>query len=243
MKPGSGNGSYIDLLLFLRETGVRLYTSVRYLCPGSFRKKRFFFGHGTFLFQLLFIALFCIACGKGKTQVVGEVFNPETSPVIHTEDVSTLISDSGITRYRIQTKIWDVYSKAKDPYWYFPQGIYVERYDTLFNVESSVEADTAYFFVNRKLWRAVGNVRVMNLDGTIFDTSELFWDQTKALVYSDKFVRVQMKDKEITGGIGLRSNEAMSEYSFYHAGVDIYEPDKEPGTGDEMKTDSISPGN
>ena len=64
-------------------------------------------------------------------------------PTIHTEDASMLISDSGITRYRLEAKIWDIYSNEGDAYWYFPEGIHVEQFDSLFRVTGSIVADTA----------------------------------------------------------------------------------------------------
>lgn len=172
----------------------------------------------TILFQIVFFLTLFLSCGKTKTEVVGVVFDPETTPEMTTDDVSVLISDSGITRFRIEAKTWEVYSKAREPYWYFPEKIHVERFDTLFNVEFSVDADTAYYFQRKKLWRLIGNVEVLNLEGETFTTSELYWDEQKQIVYTDEFVRVLRKDEEITG-IGFLSNQEMTNYTFYKSGV------------------------
>jgi LPS export ABC transporter protein LptC len=160
-----------------------------------------------------------MACGKSKTELVGLTFSGETTPVIHTENVLTLISDSGITRYRIQAKVWDIYDKAKDPYWYFPERIYVERFDSLLSVDANIEADTAYFYKLRNLWHLIGNVKVLSMQGDRFDTSELFWDQRTAQIYTDKFVRVQQKNNEELTGIGFHSNQEMTKFSFYKPSV------------------------
>ena len=61
-----------------------------------------------------------------------------------TNDVSTLISDSGRTRYKIVANVWEIYDKAKEPFWYFPEGFYLERYDAGFNIEATIVADTAW---------------------------------------------------------------------------------------------------
>jgi hypothetical protein len=161
------------------------------------------------VFGSLFIYLIFAGCGK-KTEIVGLTFNGDSTPVIHTENVMTLISDSGVTRYRIKARVWDVYDKARDPYWFFPEKIYVEKFDSLFSVEGSIvadtasvkgsiEADTAYFYKLKHLWRLVGNVKVLNLEGDTFRTAELFWDQRSAQLYTDSFVRVQRTDDEVTG--------------------------------------------
>lgn len=130
--------------------------------------------------------------------------------------VNTLISDSGITRYRIEAAEWIVFGKAKEPYWYFPEGIYVEKFDTLFHSEASIKADTAYYFDKKGLWHLIGNVEVESLQGEQFDTSELFWDQKKEKVYSDKYIRIQQKEQIITG-VGFESNQNMTRYKIFNS--------------------------
>jgi hypothetical protein len=173
------------------------------------------------VFFFLFFLSIIAGCGKVKTEVIGVTFNGDSIPVVRTENVETFISDSGVTRYRIDTKVWEVYDKAKDPYWYFPQKIYVERFDSLLAVEGSIEADTAYFYKLRNLWRLVGHVKVLNLAGETFETSELFWDQRTAQIYANDSVRVQQKDKVIIGKKGFRSNQEMTRYSFFESEVQM----------------------
>ena len=99
-----------------------------------------------------------------------------------------LISDSGITRYRLVSKLWLIFDKAKEPYWFFPKGLYVEKYDTLFHTEGFIKADTAYNYSRKHLWKLVGNVKIVSLQGSKFETSLLYWDQREAKLYSDKFM-------------------------------------------------------
>jgi LPS export ABC transporter protein LptC len=143
----------------------------------------------------------------------------QTLPLTHAENILSLISDSGITRYRLQTKVWDVYSKNDTSYWHFPQGIYLERFDSLFNVTGSVKADTAYYFENKDLWQLIGNVYIVNLEGDTFETSELFWRRSEPAysrnsIYTDKFVRIKRANQLIMSQ-GLKSNQAMDDYIFY----------------------------
>ena len=105
-------------------------------------------------------------------------------------DVSSLISDSGITRYRLKAKEWQIYGKAAEPHWYFPEGIYVEKFDTLFQTEASIKADTAYYYDKKGLW--------------------------ELKVYSDKFMRIEQEDKIITG-IGFESNQDMTQYKIFNS--------------------------
>lgn len=92
-------------------------------------------------------------------------FDPETTYTLRTTDYTTQFSDSGITRYRAIAKEFLKFDKAKEPFSYFPEGIYVEKFDTLFNIEASLKADTAYNYEKKGLWKLIGNVRVENLEG------------------------------------------------------------------------------
>ena len=89
-----------------------------------------------------------ISCNKTNSSFQIVPVDAKTLPVSRTEDVLSLISDSGITRYRLKTKVWEVYTHPEE-YWYFPEKIYVEQFDSLLNVKGSIEGDTAYYFVKK----------------------------------------------------------------------------------------------
>ncbi|MDR3061717.1 MAG: LPS export ABC transporter periplasmic protein LptC, partial [Dysgonamonadaceae bacterium] len=107
-----------------------------------------------------------------------------------------------------------------EPYWYFPEGLYVEKFDSVFNVEGNITADTAYHYYERqKLWHAIGNVKVVNLAGEKFETSELFLNRKEGRIYTDKFVRAERKG-QIHTGYGLESNLKMTDWHILnHSGV------------------------
>jgi LPS export ABC transporter protein LptC len=160
---------------------------------------------------------FLSSCIKEKKEIVDIVFDPQTSYTLKEKNVESLVSDSGVTRYKIITDTWLVFGKAAEPYWYFPDGVYLEKFDTLFNVEASIKADTAYYFERRKIWELDGNVDVSNLDGNRFQTPQLFWDQNKETIYSDSFIKIT-KGENINTGYGFHSNQDMSVYEIYRSG-------------------------
>lgn len=173
-------------------------------------------GITTIFAVVVMLLLFSASCGKDPKEVVVVAFDPETTYTLKTTNVTTLISDSGITRYRAKAKEWLIFDKAKEPYWYFPKGIYLERFDTLFQVEASMEADTAYNFKAKNLWKLIGNVRAKNLEGKKFETSLLFLDQKNEKIYSDEYIRIEEEDKVITG-IGFESNMNMTQYKIFNS--------------------------
>jgi hypothetical protein len=157
---------------------------------------------------------------EGKMPVVS--VDAGTLPLTHTEDVSSLISDSGVTRYRLNAKIWDTYSPAgEEPYWHFPQKFHLENFDSLFNIVATVDADTAFYFEKREIWRLAGSVRVKNIDGVVFETEELFWNQKAVAeapdaIYTALPVKVTLPngDTQHHAG-GFKSDQAMRLPRFY----------------------------
>jgi len=148
-------------------------------------------------------------------------------PIMHTENAVSLISDSGITRYRLEAKVWDMYSNAGDPYSHFPEGIHVERFDSLFQVIGSIKADTAYYYEKKDLWHALGNVVVKNLEGTTFETSELFWDRkippgVPNAFYTYKYTKITKPDGTIIEGYkGFRADQSLSAPILYSGKVEL----------------------
>ncbi len=166
------------------------------------------------LFGAMAMLVLFSSCGGRKKDLGAAITERDSLPVMDTRGVSTLISDSGVTRYRINTEEWKVYDRKQPSYWAFEKKIYLEKFDTLFQVEASIEADTAYFFDKKKLWKLIGHVHVQNLKGEKFDTELLYWDQNQKKVYSDKRVRIEQPD-QIIYARGFESNEQMTKYRFF----------------------------
>ena len=78
-------------------------------------------------------------------------------PVLDVDSVSTLISDSGVTRYRISAQKWQIFDKASPSYWLFPQGIYLEKFDEQLHVDASLQADYAKYLDESEVWELHGD--------------------------------------------------------------------------------------
>ena len=162
----------------------------------------------------------------------------DSLPVMDTKGVMTLISDSGVTRYRINTEEWLVFDKKNPSYWAFEKGIYLENFDSVFNVEASIKSDTAYYYDKQKLWKLISNVHIQNLKGEKFDTNLLYWDQNKHRVYSDERVRIEQPD-QIIYAIGFESDEQLNKYRFFKTEGIFYVDDDSTVPTDSLQTDSL----
>ena len=115
--------------------------------------------------SLLLIALFVAlivstGCREERKIDVAAKLNPKTMATMTTKNVATFISDSGVVQYKIVAPIWKVYDEVDTPYWSFPQGLYLQKYDRSFQVIATVAADSARFFSQEKVWRLDGHVEM-----------------------------------------------------------------------------------
>lgn len=170
---------------------------------------------------------FFASCNRREVKLrTGAIDDRAAMPVLDAQEVTTLISDSGITRYRITASEWQVYDKAQPSYWEFPRGIYLEQFDNQLNVSATLRADYAYYDDQAEIWHLTGNVYSTNVNGEHFETQELFWSQKKERVYSDSAITItqpptaaaiEAKGQNAKGtiikGVGFESNQQMTKYT------------------------------
>ncbi len=162
--------------------------------------------------SLVLLTIFLSSCGSKDITQNGDAIPREQIAVLLTDSVRTLISDSGITRYRIEAPQWLVYDRTDPPYQEFPKGIYLEQFDIDLSVQASLKADYAYYDENAQQWTLRGNVHALNRKGEEFDTPEMKWDQKSHRVYSDTSIHIT-RETSIIEGVGFDSNEEMSKYT------------------------------
>lgn len=152
------------------------------------------------------------SCKEEHKDVVSVTIDKEMVPTMVTKDVETLISDSGIMRYRIIAPLWYVFEESKEPKWIFPDGLILQKYDDFNNIDATVECDSATYLSKQRLWQLDGYVSMMNIDKDKFLTEQLFWNQETRRVYSDSFIHIERQDR-IIEGYGFDSNDRLTEYT------------------------------
>lgn len=163
----------------------------------------------------LFLAVAAGACTEESKVDISASLKPALMPSMVTHNVSTLVSDSGITQYKIVSPVWFVFDELDTPYWSFPKGLYLQKFDRKFNVIATVAADSAKFFKNQKLWRLEGNVEMTKVPKELFLSPRLFWDQRRQQLYSDTFIHIE-NATHVLEGTGFESNERLTEYRILH---------------------------
>ena len=104
---------------------------------------------------IFLVAIAAAACSDDKPVGMADI-DVEHTPTMLTRNVETLISDSGITRFRITAPVWYIYDETATPVWRFPESLLLERFGDHMDVEATVRADSATYFKERQLWRLDG---------------------------------------------------------------------------------------
>ena len=164
----------------------------------------------SFLSFLSFLIGFA-ACSETVSHTAPAVNDRDSASMMVSYGVNTLISDSGVIKYRIVTERWEVNTVKQPPRWVFEKGIFMQQYDKAFNIEGYIQADSAWYYDQQKLWELRGRVYIRNVNGLQFRSEELFWDGIKHEFYSYKFSRVVTPERTLEGTY-FRSDEHMTHY-------------------------------
>ena len=126
----------------------------------------------------------------------------EDSPDLSVENSVSTYNVNSKLKAKITSPLVNNYSTKEEPYLEFPEGVLVNFYDDNAIEESSMKADYAVYYTNKKLWEAKTNVIVTSRDGGVLTTEQLFGDEQKQKIYSEKYVKVIDKDGSIIEGRG-----------------------------------------
>jgi LPS export ABC transporter protein LptC len=169
---------------------------------------RFLLGFGWLSSCLLLLA----ACNQPQEHIAGAIRPEDSVPMMTSYGVNTLISDSGVIKYRIVTERWEVNTTRQPSRWEFMKGIFFEQFDEQFHVQGYIQADTAWYYDQQRLWKLRGRVTLRNIDGLVYTSEELYWNGITHEFYSTVFSRLVTPERTMEGTY-FRSNEQMTRYT------------------------------
>jgi len=186
----------------------------------------------------IFLALLLLgSCEERKEHTAPAIHDRDSVSMMTSYGVNTLISDSGVIKYKIVTERWDVNTIKQPTRWTFERGIFLEQFDEKFHVEGYINADTAWYYDQLKLWKLRGRVHIRNVNGLVFDSEELYWDGIKHEFYSYCFSRVVTPERTMEGTY-FRSDEHMARYEISNSVGSFQSEDLEGGS---QQGDSVQP--
>ncbi|MBR1712863.1 MAG: LPS export ABC transporter periplasmic protein LptC [Alloprevotella sp.] len=170
-----------------------------------------------------------VSCSNEKPPISRLENTRDSIPVMVTQGVSKLISDSGRLKYRIIAEEWRMFDKTKPPRQEFPKGIFLERFDQNFKMNMYIIADTAWCY-DQTLWRLKGNVYILDKEQrTTFRTEELYWDMNEHRFYSNRHMHIKKPDRELQGN-RFTANEQLTQYHVWQSKGYMPMPENENNT-------------
>lgn len=189
---------------------------------------------------VLAIGCLLFSCTEAQEHIAPAVYERDSASVMTSYGVNTLISDSGVIKYKIVTERWDVNMVKNPSCWTFEKGVFFEQFDEKFHVEAYIQADTAWYYDQKKLWHLRGRVRIRNNNnGLIFESEELYWDGVRHEFYSYVFSKVTTPERTMQGTYFL-SNENMTHYIVNNS-KGSFEREDMTGEKDEEDTKAKDP--
>lgn len=178
--------------------------------------------------------VFLASCEQQKEHTAPAIHDRDSVSMMTSYGVNTLISDSGVIKYRIVTERWEVNTVRNPSRWIFEKGVFFEQFDEKFHVQSYIQCDTAYYYDQKKLWELRSRVSVLTKDGVRFSSNQLFWDENAHELYSYMPSRLVTPERTLEGTY-FRSDERMTKY-YVSNSRGSFEKAQIAGEGDTLTT-------
>lgn len=175
------------------------------------------YGHLTILNAIvLLIAALCFTGCKKDAAKIKKVKTMRTDlGVERATGVNISYTDSGILKAKIYAPLMERYPQKAEPYMEMKKGVKGYFYNDNFEVESSLTADYAISYENKKITEVRNNVIVKNINNEELETEKLIWDERRELIYTDNFIKIKTPD-EILYGTGFEANQNFTRYRIKH---------------------------
>jgi len=170
------------------------------------------------LYILLLIAaiaaiLFIFYGCKNDVAVVKSLTVKEKSPTETSTNMHLYLGESGVVRNEF---LFAVMHKYIDPevYFEYPKGVEVISYTEDGVKETTLTANYAINYEEKKLMEAKYNVVITNHNtGEMVETEHLVWDMDKHIIYSNTQTKNTKSDGSVYIGESFESDEGFTKYS------------------------------
>jgi len=160
----------------------------------------------SFVIIFALIVLLFTACETEEKKQI----KPYEGPLREMEDVEVLHTERDRLKVKVKAKKVLEFQNGDQE---FPEGVYLEFYDELGALSSTLRANHAYRFKQENRWCGRGKVEVKNLVKVQqLNTEELFWEPATKKIYTDKFVTIRDK-QDVIYGTGLKADQNLTNYT------------------------------
>jgi LPS export ABC transporter protein LptC len=162
-------------------------------------------------FFIIGISLLFPSC-ETPTSDLAKVLLPPLANIEIGKDAVLYYSDSAQVKALIQTGELTRYLDKAMEKEEFNQGVIVDFFDGSGNVYSRLESQTGERFPSKNQVIVRDSVVFTNFDnGNKLESEELFWDQNKKIIYTDRFVKLTTQEDTILS-FGFKADENFTWY-------------------------------
>lgn len=165
---------------------------------------------GIYSFGIALSFLLGIISCKNDPIKVNALTKKDTLPLLSTRKVDLLVSDSAKLKVHLTAPLEEDYA-GDDQRSVFRQGLYIEFFDSVGNVNSHMEAMYGERRPKKQETIVKQKVVVVNVDGDKLETEKLIWDERKQKIYTDAFVKITTKDQVLMGN-GMIADADFTNY-------------------------------
>ena len=164
---------------------------------------------------------FICSCSNNYQEVQNLAKKP--IPVDKAVNVESYLSQDGIVRAKLTAPLMTRMVLSDTPKTEFPNSLHVDFYDSV-KLQSRLFAKYGLYYNSRRLVFLRDSVVVFNVQGDTLRCEELWWDQTKELIYTDVPVHIRKPDEKIDGS-GLVADQNFSHWTIRNAKGPVSVPD------------------
>ncbi|WP_323755458.1 LPS export ABC transporter periplasmic protein LptC [Roseivirga sp.] len=158
------------------------------------------------LIPLIFILAFTACFSEPKKLAEMEEYK---GPILESENVEIIMTEGSIRKLGIKGNKQLTFSNGDLE---FPETIRIDFFDGEGDTTSVLTALEGFYDAKTKLYRATGDVVVINLkENQTLKTEELFWNPNTERIYTDQFFIVTT-ETDLIQGTGMDAPQDFSEF-------------------------------
>lgn len=184
--------------------------------------------HKSATYGIIAAALLCGAAFLSSCEKKVEVINlpvDQNLPSLTANDFETQYTDSGKVQMILRAPLLERYIEEGNPRNEFPEGLHALVYNGKPSPEINIASKYAKYIEKDKLWELRDSVVLLNENGLLLQTELLYWNESKEIVYSDRYVKISDKD-QITMGTGYEYNLRTGDYEIKKTRTTLYIEDE-----------------
>ena len=131
-------------------------------------------------------------------------------------DVESYMSQGGVMKAKLVAPLMlrVMADPADTRYVEFPNRLHVDFYDDSTKIETWLDSKYGKYFENHNKVYLRDSVVVITLKGDTLRCHDLWWDQNKAIFYTDSVATYRSPGNDITGGKGMEASQDLKTVKF-----------------------------